>query len=214
MSPHRLLRPAAFITVLPAGVGAIPSPPWLTRLLDPGCPTPFRPDESLRGHVRDALRTDGYKPTGRGKPASEYLARAAAGGTLSPINLPVDACNVVSLHSGFPISVVDLDRAVPPFKIAIAAEHDSYVFNPSGQEIFLAGLPCLFDGTGPCANAVKDAQRTKTRSATHRTLSVVWGCVPHEDRACQTVEWYRQLLDQAGAATEPVAINLTGAGPG
>jgi DNA/RNA-binding domain of Phe-tRNA-synthetase-like protein len=204
--PHPLLRPAAFITNL-TGVGTgLDSPRWLIDMLRPDAPTPFEPDDAVRAHVRDALRTAGYKPTGRGKPASEYLRRAAEENTLETINLPVDACNVVSLHSGFPISVIDLDLARAPFRIAIAAEDDRYVFNPSGQEIRLGGLPCLFDADGPCANAVKDAQRTKTSTATRHTLSVLWGCRPHDDRAARAEAWYRNLLHQAGALTIPVPV--------
>lgn len=208
---HPLLRPFAFFTDLTGtGHAGLDSPAWLTHLLRADAPAPLDYDEDVRAHVRDTLRTAGYKPTGRGKPASEYLRRAAAEHALGAINLPVDACNVVSLHSGFPISVVDLDRARPPFRIAIAAPDDAYIFNPSGQEIRLAGLPCLFDADGPCANAVKDAQRTKTHPATRRTLSVLWGCEPHEERAAKAVVWYRNLLHQAGASTARVDIQIEG----
>ena len=123
---------------------------------------------------------------------------------LATINLAVDACNAVSLHSGFPISVVDLDRARQPFRIGIAPNGASYVFNASGQTIDLAGLLCLSDGDGPCANAVRDAQRTKTSPDTLETLSVIWGCAGFEARLAETERWYRALLEQAGAATESV----------
>jgi DNA/RNA-binding domain of Phe-tRNA-synthetase-like protein len=212
--PLPLLRPAAFVTDLPVTPAAVQPPTWLTDLLMLDAATPCDYHEEVRARVRDALRTAGYKPTGRGKPASEYLRRAAADHTLGSINLPVDACNVVSLHSGFPISVVDLDRARAPFRIAVGGDHEAYVFNPSGQEIRLAGLPCLFDADGPCANAVKDAQRTKTDPETRRTLSVLWGCHPHEERAARAVAWYRDLLHRAGASTRPVAIRPDPAGPG
>ena len=60
---------------------------------------PLSPDDDTRKIVRDVFRHGGYKPTGRGKPASEYLVRAAGEGKLSTINAAVDLCNVVSLHS-------------------------------------------------------------------------------------------------------------------
>ncbi len=44
-----------------------------------------------------------------------------------------------------------------------------------GQTIDLSGLLCLFDAEGPCANPVKDAQRTKTSPATTQVRCVVWG---------------------------------------
>jgi len=157
------------------------------------------------------LRTGGYKPTGRGKLASEYLVRAATEGALGSINAAVDACNAVSLHSGLPISLVDLDRARAPFRIGVAPEGASFVFNVSGQEIDLGGLVCLYDVDGPCANAVRDSQRTKTNADTRSTLSVIWGCRGFEKRLAKTEEWYRELLAQVGATTEPVDPSVAGA---
>jgi DNA/RNA-binding domain of Phe-tRNA-synthetase-like protein len=199
--PHPLLRYSAFTTQFPAALGNLPSPDWLIGLLHVDAPAPFKADDALRLAIRDLLRHGGYKPTGRGKPASEYLIRAATEASLGSINLAVDACNVTSLHSGLPVSVVDLDRAKEPFRIAIAAAGASYVFNAAGQEIDLAGLLCLFDAEGPCANAVKDAQRTKTQAATTRTLSVVWGCAGYETRLHEAVTWYRELLERGGGQT-------------
>ncbi|MHC4548586.1 MAG: phenylalanine--tRNA ligase beta subunit-related protein [Planctomycetota bacterium] len=204
VDPHPLLRWSAFTTQFPQPLDALPSPDWLVALLAPEAAAPLQRDEEVRQAIRNLLRHGGYKPTGRGKPASEYLVRAAGEGALLPINLAVDACNAVSLHSGLPISLVDLDLAAPPFRIALAPPGARYVFNPAGQEIDLKGLLCLWDAEGPCANAVKDAQRTKTHAATRRTLAVVWGCTGHEDRLHRAVAWYRALLERAGAASAPV----------
>lgn len=206
---HPVLRVATFVTRFPVPVGDMQSPSSLRALLAPEPPAgsgpgavPLTRDEEVRTAVRDMLRHGGYKPTGRGKPASEYLVRAASEGALGSINVAVDACNVVSLHSGFPISVVDLARAHPPFRISIAPAGAEYIFNASGQTIDLSGLVCLFDAEGPCANAVRDAQRTKTNPDTRETLSVVWGVAGYEDRLERAVEWYRELLEEVGAVTE------------
>jgi DNA/RNA-binding domain of Phe-tRNA-synthetase-like protein len=204
--PHPTLSTTAFATSFRQPVGLAQSPAWLLELLSPDAPSPFARDEEVRVAVRDMLRHGGYKPTGRGKPASEYLARAASDGSLASINLAVDACNAVSLHSGFPISVIDLERARAPLRIAIAPDGARYVFNASGQEIDLAGLVCLFDVDGPCANAVRDAQRTKTSASTRRTLSIVWGCIGFEGRLHEATRWYRSLLEKAGATTEDVVV--------
>jgi DNA/RNA-binding domain of Phe-tRNA-synthetase-like protein len=206
VEPHPLLRVAAFTTTFDVPLGDSASPRATLDALALDAPAPLQRDEALRGAVRDLLRHGGYKPTGRGKPASEYLVRAAGEGALGPINAAVDACNVVSLHSGFPISVVDLDRARAPFHIAVAPAGASYVFNASGQEIDVAGLLCLFDADGPCANAVRDAQRTKTRGETRATFSVIWGCAGHEDRLQVADRWYRELLALVGGATETVTV--------
>lgn len=204
--PHPRLRLAAFITELPAPLGDITVPGELLALLRTDAAAPFRREEAVRAAVRDMLRQGGYKPTGRGKPASEYLVRAAEEGALGSINLAVDACNAVSLHSGFPISVVDAERAAPPWSVRTAGAGESYVFNAAGQEIDLEGLLCLYDAQGACGNAVKDSQRTKTRPETRRTLSIIWGTAEHGERVEAAAHWYRELLEEAGAATAAVTV--------
>ena len=199
---HPLLDAGAFVTHFSAPLADSASPDWLKDLLRLDAAAPLAADDAVRSAVRDLLRHGGYKPTGRGKPASEYLLRAAGDGSLGSINAAVDACNVASLHSGLPISVVDLDRARGPLRIGVAPEGAQYVFNASGQTIDLAGLLCLFDADGPCANAVKDAQRTKTHAGSIRTLSIVWGARSLGDRTARTVNWYRELLARLGARTE------------
>ncbi|HEV3449047.1 MAG TPA: hypothetical protein VG099_30710, partial [Gemmataceae bacterium] len=174
-------------------------------LLDIHAPAPFHNDDSIRETVRQLLRHGGFKPTGRSKPASEYLIKAVGEGRLASINVAVDVCNIVSLHSGLPISVVDLACAREPFRVGVAPPGASYVFNASGQSIDLGGLLCLFDAEGPCANAVKDAQRTKTGPETRGTLSLIWGSVQLPGRAAQAEAWYRALLSEQGASTEAIS---------
>jgi hypothetical protein len=88
--------------------------------------------------------------------------------------------------------------------VGVAPPGASYVFNASGQAIDLGGLLCLSDADGPCANAVKDAQRTKTGADTRRTLSLLWGTVALPGRAARAEAWYRSLLERQGAATAAV----------
>ena len=202
VAAHASLRIAAFTTQFPDDLRELVTPGVVRELLRLDATAPLQRDETVRAAVRDMLRVGGYKPTGRGKPASEYLVRAATEGALGSINLAVDVCNAVSLHSGFPISVIDADRATPPFEVRVAPSGAKYVFNTSGQEIDLGGLVCLFDIQGPCANAVRDAQRTKTHDGTRRTLSVIWGCAGFENRLADTEAWYRRLLHDAGARTD------------
>src|SRR5262245_53905528 len=145
VAAHPLLDLRAFVSVFARPLGELPSPPELHALLALTAPAPLRSDDAVRETVRQLLRQGGFKPTGRSKPASEYLLKAAAEGRLATINLAVDACNVVSLHSGLPISVVDLDLAHAPFHVSVAPAGASYVFNASGQTIDLSGLLCLCD---------------------------------------------------------------------
>jgi DNA/RNA-binding domain of Phe-tRNA-synthetase-like protein len=204
VDPHPLLDLRAFVTLLPRPLGEMPVPPGLQALLALEAPAPLQSNDAVREAVRQLLRHGGFKPTGRSKPASEYLLKAVGECRLASINVAVDVCNVVSLHSGLPVTVVDLDRAREPFRVGVAPPGAGYVFHPSGQTIDLGGLLCLFDAEGPCGNAVKDAQRTKTAADTRRTLSLVWGTVALPGRAARAEAWYRALLEQQGATTEAV----------
>lgn len=201
---HPLLEAAVFRTQFAQNLGAVTVSSEITALLTAGAAAELASSDEVRGAVRDLLRQGGYKPTGRGKPASEYLIRAVSEGSLGAINAAVDCCNAVSLHSGLPISVVDLDKAKTPFRIGLAGAQTRYVFNASGQTIDVEGLLCLFDAEGACANPVKDSQRTKTSGDTRQTLSVIWGTRALPGRTERTFTWYRALLTAMGASVERI----------
>ena len=214
VAEHPLLCIAPFVTRFPAPLGELATPPAILDLLRLDAETPLSPNEAVRTAVRDLLRWGGHRPSGIGKPASEYLVRAAEQGSLGAINLAVDICNVVSLHSGFPIGVADTALARPPYHIAVAPRGSSYVFNPSGQEMSLGGLLCLYDREGPCINPVRDSQRTKTRAETVETLSVVWAPLSLRERLGEAERWYRLMLEESGAVTETVAVEVAAPRPG
>jgi DNA/RNA-binding domain of Phe-tRNA-synthetase-like protein len=203
---HPLLALEAFVARWPRPLVEEATPAWLDALRAPDAESPLSPDEAVQPAVRAMLRHAGYKPSGRGKPASEYLRGAAQEGRLGAINLAVDLGNVVSLHSGIPISIVDLARAVPPLRVRVADDEAAYVFNLAGQEIRLRGLPCLHDAEGPCANAVKDAQRTKTSEATREVLCILWGARAVAERGSAASRWHRELCERAGATVEAVEL--------
>ncbi|MDP6946655.1 MAG: phenylalanine--tRNA ligase beta subunit-related protein [Myxococcota bacterium] len=199
IDPHPSLDLHLLEVAFPGPLGTSTSRPELLAHLSRGADAPMASSDVVRLKVRDLLRHGGFKPTGRSKPASEYLIKAADQGFLGPINLAVDVCNVVSLHSGVPISVVDLDRTVEPLRVRLADEGASYVFNASGQEIAISNLLCLHDAQGPCANAVKDSQRTKTDGDTSRCLYLFWGTRELEGRAAEATAWAATLLEAHGA---------------
>ncbi len=203
VAPHPLLDLRAFVTSFPRPLAELPSPAaLLAGLALEHADAPLRSDDTVRAAIRDLLRHGGlFKPTGRSKPASEYLLKAAADG-MESINLAVDACNVASLHSGLPISVVDLDLVREPLRVEVAPAGTAYIFNRSGQQIDIGGLISLADAEGFCAGPVKDSQRSKTHPGTTRTLSLVWGSSNLPGRAAQTAAWYRDLLHAAGATTQ------------
>jgi DNA/RNA-binding domain of Phe-tRNA-synthetase-like protein len=199
VEPHELFLPAAFECRFAQPLSSNETPDLAVALLERREKAPLESSEEVRTAVRSLLRSGGFKASGRSKPASEFLQKAAEEGILASINIAVDMGNVVSLHSGLPISVVDLDSVELPLKLAVVPDKVSYVFNLSGQELDLKGLLCLHDAQGPCASPVKDSQRSKTQGATRRTLCVIWGSRAVASQVELAETWYRQLLKQSGA---------------
>ncbi|CAN5857400.1 hypothetical protein BH11MYX3_BH11MYX3_11580 [soil metagenome] len=201
VEPHPLLDLGVFVARFVQPLVGICTPRAIADLLEPGASAPVASSEAVKTAARDLLRHGGFKPSGRSKPASEYLVGAAADGRFPRINAGVDACNVASLHSGLPISLVDVDRLEGDLVVRIAPAGTSYVFNPSGQTIDVSGLICLFDAHGPTGTPVKDAQRTKTHDETRTTLSIVWGTHALPGRTRETTRWYRELVQSIDGAT-------------
>lgn len=210
IAAHPLLEVGAFVTRFAAPLGGTQAPPAIVALADPAASAPMVSSDTVRAEVRQLLRHGGFKPSGRSKPAAEYLHAAAAEARFPRINAAVDACNVASLWSGLPISLVDVDRLSGPLSIAIAPAGTTYVFNPSGQMIDASGLVCLYDGEGPTGTPVKDAQRTKTHDGTRAALSIVWGTRALAGRTAKATAWYRELCSAIpGAQLEDVALTAS-----
>lgn len=164
-------------------------------------------EDTYRGSIRDVFRNGKYKPTGRAKPASEYLLRVASEGSFPRINTLVDICNTLSVASLLPISIWDLDRAgTDGFVFRLGAVDESYVFNATGQEISLAdlivGCAVRADGSSePIVNAVKDCQATKTDAGTSRVAVALYA--PRDDGPALSLTETCQLFEAWLAATDP-----------
>lgn len=201
VADHPLLEAAWGALRWPKPLGELVTPATIGARLSRGCVAPALAD-SARLAVRDLLRATGFKPSGRKKPASEYLVGAAAEGRLTSINVAVDLCNAVSLHGGLPISVVDLQRSVGPHRLLACEKGTTYVFNSSGQFLDLGGLLALWDAEGPCAGPVKDSQRTKTDEGTVVVGVVVWGSVKLPGHAGRLWRQYVETAALLGAVEE------------
>lgn len=164
--------------VVAGGCNVSPSPATLTEALVSLVVQRSRedfPSERIKNAVRDMLRSGGYKPAGRQKPASEYLAQAAREGRFPSINGPVDCNNILSLETGLPISLLDADVVGEDPLIRICGTGDSYVFNASGQEMDLAGLVCACKADGsPLGNPVKDSMAGKLTDSTTRLAGFIY----------------------------------------
>jgi len=174
----------------------------LHRVQDAG--EEFVPAE-MRQRVRQMLRHGKYKPSGRSKPASEFLLRAALGDTFPRVNGPVDVNNIISLESGLPGSIFDTELSGSHLLLRRGAPEESYVFNPSGQSIDLQDLLLVCrrteDGWRPCGNPVKDSMSTKTRPETRDVIAILFAPINvSPDSLERWASLYAELLhDRCGA---------------
>ena len=160
----------------------------------------------VRQRVRNILRHGKYKPSGRGKPASEFLLRAALSESFPLVNEPVDVNNAISLESGFPGSISDVALSGKRLLIRRGLPDEEYVFNPSGQTINLEDLLLVCrktqDGWEACGNPVKDAMSTKISSDTENVVAVLYVPVDEPEASVETLaQHYSTLLaSHCGAA--------------
>ncbi len=174
--------------------------------------------ENVRAESRNMLRNGTYKPTGRGKPASEYLLRAASQPDSFPrVNWPVDICNFISLKYILPISIWDLDAAkADGFVFRLGLPDEEYVFNTAGQEIGLCDLVvgCAVraadDENGiPIVNPIKDSMATKTSPSTTDVVASIYAPASLDQsvlrNACdEFAEWLGRSGDDADTAVTVV----------
>lgn len=210
VAPHPLLDVRAFYTHFPKALGHYSDAELSTIRLffGPSTKGPLSLIET-KGLIRDLLRNKGFSPSGRNKPAHEYLDKAVEKGWFtesSGINAAVDTCNVISLHSKLPISVLDKSKLNTPLQLRCCEAGTVYPFNPSGQLLKAGGLLSLHDSKGPTASPVKDAQRSKTDESTIHTLSVIWSHVALREHTDDTEEWYKALLTELGAQVQPIRL--------
>jgi DNA/RNA-binding domain of Phe-tRNA-synthetase-like protein len=163
--------------------------------------------ETLKGEVRNMLRFGTYKPTGRGKPASEYLLGAAKEEPerFPRINNLVDINNLVSLESLLPISVIDIQRAgSSTFFARRGRAGESYLFNNTGQTIELRDLLLIsiMPQDEPCANAVKDSMKTKIQETSQEFLAVLYAPSAHLRVLQEATRRFASLLKAHTNATD------------
>ncbi len=162
---------------------------------------PERPETTKP--VRELLRYGKYKPTGRGKPASEYLLRSAVQDKFPRVFPLVDICNLVSLRFLLPISLIDIRRAeTQEFRVRRGRENESYEFNSVGQEIGLQDLLLVAKGPEdqPCANPVKDSMATKLDADATDVLAVIYGPPELNEVLQQATQTMADLLARDGGA--------------
>ncbi len=166
------------------------------------------PPQPVKDAVRDMLRRGGFRPAGRNKPASEYLAQAAREGRFPRINNLVDINNLMSLESGLPISLLDHGALGGHAEVRCGREGEKYIFNSAGQEIDLHGLVCVcrVDGSAstPLGNPIKDSMAGKIKEQTTGVVGIIYGSrkVVDEPRMAEYLADFGRLLTEHGKATD------------
>lgn len=176
---------AALGIVVAEGIRMDAKPPEfvedLGKLIDERKKPLSEEEEVKRAAVRNMLRNGRYRPTGRSKPASEYLVRSAMDEerAFPRINAAVDICNYISLKYLLPVSIWDLDLAgSDEYEFRLGQEGESYVFNTGGQVIeledLITGCRLIDGGSMPIVTPVKDSLATKTVDTTTRVAGAVY----------------------------------------
>lgn len=181
-------------------------------------PAPFDRQQRIR-IIRDMLRNGKYKPAGRAKPSPEYLLQSALEQDFPSVNPLVDAVNLASLESLYPMSIFDLEKAGAKLLLRRGRTGESYVFNPSGQTIDLEDLLCVCslkeneaDGR-PIVNPVRDSMATKLFPGASHAVVVVYAPHGPEGRDLEAVlarmaTWYACAVDTIEQAVfEPDATS-------
>jgi DNA/RNA-binding domain of Phe-tRNA-synthetase-like protein len=165
-------------------------------------------DAKYKTAIRKLLKEFGFKPTGRNKPASEYLFQSVLKNQeFFYINNVVDINNYVSLYSQLPISTIDLDNTSKNLEIRAGLEGEKYVFNTSGQSIDLKHLLCVCDivdnESCPIANPIKDSMQTKIQNETSNILGVVYASkeVISDEELIKVLEVFDDCLRKYAKAT-------------
>jgi DNA/RNA-binding domain of Phe-tRNA-synthetase-like protein len=190
--------------VIARGCTIRPAPPDLSEAIDTAiAEAASHQSAPIIGQVRDMLRFGKYKPTGRGKPASEYLLKAAVENRFPRINNLVDINNLVSLRYLLPISLIDLVRAGrDQFLVRHGRASESYPFNAAGQTIDLEDLVVIarLPEDEACANPVKDSMSTKLDDRSTDVMAVLFAPRGLSVDLARATEMFEGALNAWGGA--------------
>jgi DNA/RNA-binding domain of Phe-tRNA-synthetase-like protein len=167
---------------------------------------------AVQQEVRAMLRHGTYKPSGRGKPASEFLLHAALRGEFPLVNGAVDANNAISLTSGLPGSIFDADLTGPALFLRHGLPGEAYVFNPSGQSIDLEDLVVVCRAGErswePCGSPIKDSMTTKVRADTRNVIAVLYA--PRSLGTAVAMLWGERFAELLATSCRARAVGFRG----
>ena len=154
--------------------------------------------EARREAVRALLRKGGYKPSGRSKPAQEYLAKCLDESKFPRVHPAVDCLNVVSARAGVPISMLDRDAFKERLAIRLGKPNERYIFNSVGQELELENLIVVCGGENeekPLGSPVKDSMAGKIDKTVSKIVCILYA--PKESMAQELLEPWAQMLHES-----------------
>jgi DNA/RNA-binding domain of Phe-tRNA-synthetase-like protein len=135
------------------------------------------PDHLKKG-IRSLMKSFGYQPSGRNRPASEFLVKDLLNRKeFNSINNIVDINNHLSLKYHLPISILDLDKTGPNLCIRLGEEGENYIFNSIGQELSLKKLLIITsqdDTKKGFGSPVKDSHATKIFEEAQNVIGFVY----------------------------------------
>lgn len=183
---------------------------YLKRIVDdvkPILEPEFVYSDRMQKGVRSLLKSYGFHPSGRSRPASEFLAKdIQARGSFKTINNLVDIINHLSIQSCLPISLLDRAKTGESLCLRIGTEKEVYVFNKEGQELSLKNLLIVAKADGgltPYGSPVKDSQATKVFESTHQIIGIIYSSpsvVDHKTLAGY-LNQFAELLKSEGRAS-------------
>jgi DNA/RNA-binding domain of Phe-tRNA-synthetase-like protein len=122
--------------------------------------------------TRTAYKALGKDPARYRGSAEALLRRVIAGKGLPRLNVVVDAINLVSVESRFPIGLYDLARVTGDIVFRAGRAGESYK-GIGKYDLNLEGLPLFADATGPHGSATSDSERTMVSESTKEILAVI-----------------------------------------
>jgi len=142
------------------------------------CDSDFMYPDRLKKGVRSLLRNFGYQPSGRNRPASEFLVKDLINrGMFNKINNIVDINNHISLMTHLPISILNLDITGHDLSLRLGMENETYIFNKTEQTLSLKNLLLIAkndDGITPFCSPVKDSHQSKIFEDTTNILVCIY----------------------------------------
>lgn len=169
------------------------------------------PDHKQKG-IRSLLKTFGFHPSGRSRPASEFLFKDLQNrGGFNFISNAVDINNHFSLVTHLPISVIDLDKAGYDLCMRVGFDAESYLFNREGHELALKKLLVIARQGGDgmaIGSPVKDSQATKVFAETKNLAFFVYTSsnITSEDELHGLLNQAGKILQTETEATEIASI--------